>query len=381
MKYLTKEWYEQCQLAGTPPFDKSLEDYVRKVQETYRCEYEKMFPCPPDFMKTINKLHDCNIVSANMVGNDYTIITANGEQGFDGYTQIILKNAILKKKDFENQKLGWCYEELYPTERGYELHVLMFEYGSDNMYDLIVECEDIETMNSIKDISPMKTKIIQAIDENRAAIIACGEYILQNPELGYKEFKTAKRVQEEFEKLGIPFQAELAVTGVKGVLGNPDADITVCVIGEMDAVKCFDHPFADPETGAAHTCGHNVQIANMIGAAYGIAKSGMLEEVNGRVVFFAVPAEEFAELDYRQHLVDSGKITYMAGKHELVEIGAFDDVDIAMMIHAHAQTPTPKIKPPMVPSTVFLGLMVGQSLCFPKSLPEKYAMLSVIQAT
>ena len=189
----------------------------------------------------------------------------------------------------------------------------------------------------------MKDRIIKAIDENRDAIFACGEYVLNNPELGYKEFKTAKRVQEEFEKLGIPFEAELAVTGVKGVLGNPDADITVCIIGEMDAVKCFDHPFADKETSAAHTCGHNIQIANLIGAAYGIAKSGVLDEINGRVVFFAVPAEEFAELDYRSHLVDTGKITYMAGKHELIHIGAFDDVDIAMMIHAHAQTPKPKM--------------------------------------
>ena len=189
----------------------------------------------------------------------------------------------------------------------------------------------------------MKNKIIRAIDESREEILACGEYILKNPELGYKEFKTSARVQEEFEKLGIPFTAELAVTGVKGVLGDPNADITVCVIGEMDAVKCYDHPFADPETGAAHTCGHNVQIANMIGTAYGLAKSGVLDEIGGRVVFFAVPAEEFAELDYRQHLVDSGRITYMAGKHELIELGAFDDVDVAMMIHSHALTPTPQI--------------------------------------
>lgn len=184
----------------------------------------------------------------------------------------------------------------------------------------------------------MKNKIIRAIEENREAIFAVGEYVLNNPELGFKEFKTSEFIKAQFEKLGIPFEAELAVTGVKGVLGNPDADVTICIIGEMDAVKCYDYPMSDPETGAAHTCGHHVQIANMIGAAYGIAKSGMLDEINGRVVFFAVPAEEFVELDYRQHLVDSGKLTYMVGKHELIHIGAFDDVDMAMMLHSHAPT-------------------------------------------
>lgn len=188
----------------------------------------------------------------------------------------------------------------------------------------------------------MKQKIFDAIDKSREEIIACGEYILNNPELGYKEFKTSARVKEEFEKLGIPFEADLAITGVKGVIGKKDAKVNICIIGELDAVKCYDHPFADAQTGAAHACGHNVQIAAMIGAAYGIVKSGVLDELDGKITFFAVPAEEFVELDYRESLVKSGKITYMAGKQELIHIGAFDDVDMAMMIHSHALTPSVK---------------------------------------
>lgn len=186
----------------------------------------------------------------------------------------------------------------------------------------------------------MKNKIFKAIDENRDSIIACGEYILNNPEMGYKEFKTSQRVKEEFEKLGIPFEADLAITGVKGTVGKKDAKINVCIIGELDAVKCFEHPNADSETGAAHACGHNAQIAAMIGAAYGIVKSGVLDEIDGKITFFAVPAEEFIELEYREQLIKSGKITYMAGKQELIHIGAFDDIDMAMMIHSHALTPS-----------------------------------------
>ena len=59
----------------------------------------------------------------------------------------------------------------------------------------------------------MKDKILKAIDENRDEIISCGRYILNNPEYGYREFKTAQRVAEEFERLGIPFESGLAVTG------------------------------------------------------------------------------------------------------------------------------------------------------------------------
>ncbi|MBR5505416.1 MAG: amidohydrolase, partial [Clostridia bacterium] len=189
----------------------------------------------------------------------------------------------------------------------------------------------------------MKTKIIEAIDAHADDIINCGEYILHNPELGYKEFKTAQYVQKEFEKLGIPYRANLALTGVKGTVGNPDAEFNIAIIGELDAVKCYEHPFADPETGAAHACGHNGQIAAMIGAAYGIVKSGVLERIDGKITFFAVPAEEFVELEYRERLVADGKITHMAGKQELIHLGEFDDIDMAMMIHSHALTPAPNV--------------------------------------
>ena len=50
--------------------------------------------------------------------------------------------------------------------------------------------------------------------------------------------------------------------------------------------------------------------------------------------FFAVPAEEFVEIEYRSELIRSGKISYMAGKPELVKLGHFDDVDMALMIHS-----------------------------------------------
>lgn len=189
----------------------------------------------------------------------------------------------------------------------------------------------------------MKNRILRAIEDNREAIIACGEYILNNPELGFKEYKTSDYIKNQFKKLGIPFKEKLAITGVMGVVGNPDADMNICVIGEMDAVKCYEHSYADPVSGAAHVCGHNVQIAQMIGTAYGIVKSGVLDECNCKITFLAVPAEEFVELDYRRHLVDEGAITYMSGKQEFIHLGIFDDIDIAMMIHAHALTPQPHL--------------------------------------
>ncbi len=189
----------------------------------------------------------------------------------------------------------------------------------------------------------MKQMILSAIDAHKEEIIACGEYILRHPELGFREENTAQYVKETFAKLGIPYREGLAVTGVMGTVGNPNAQVHICIIGEMDAIVCHGHPFADPITGAAHACGHNAQVAAMLGAAYGIVASGMLEIMNCKISFLAVPAEEFVELDYRKQLVEQGKLTYMSGKQELLHLGIFQDIDAAMMIHAHPETPEPRL--------------------------------------
>lgn len=187
----------------------------------------------------------------------------------------------------------------------------------------------------------MKNKIIDAIDNARDEIIHIGEYVLNNAEMGYKEYKTSEVVKKEFEKLGIQYRDKLALTGVKGELCGKSDGVNICIIGEMDAVKCYGHPNADPKTGAAHACGHNAQIASMLGAAIGIAKSGVMDKLAGKVTFFAVPAEEFVELEWREQLKKDGKIEYFGGKQELIRLGEFDDIDMAMMVHSQAGVEKP----------------------------------------
>lgn len=182
-------------------------------------------------------------------------------------------------------------------------------------------------------LQEIKDKLIDAIDAHREEIISVGQRVLKHPELGYKEEKTSELVRRKFDELGIPYQYPLAVTGVKAGLAGRESNCNVCIIGEMDAIKCAGSPIADSHD-VAHACGHNGQIAAMLGAALALSKSGVMEELDGNVTFMAVPAEEFIELDYRKKLREAGKIRYYGGKQELIASGAFDDVDMAMMLHA-----------------------------------------------
>ena len=182
----------------------------------------------------------------------------------------------------------------------------------------------------------LKQIVDERIEAERDALFALGDEILHEPELGFKEHATSGRVQQWFNRLGLPFRAGLAVTGVKAVLDTGRPGPTLCFMGELDAIVVPGHPQANPHSHAAHACGHNAQIAGLVAAAVGLTDDRVLSKLSGRIVFFAVPAEEFVELSYRRQLIDDGVVEFIGGKPELIRLGEFDDVDLAMMIHTSA---------------------------------------------
>ncbi|HHW98310.1 MAG TPA: amidohydrolase, partial [Firmicutes bacterium] len=180
----------------------------------------------------------------------------------------------------------------------------------------------------------MKERLCAAIDARRDEIIAIGTKIFEKPELGYKEEFAASVVQDTFKALGLEYRSGLALTGVRAEMQGRDSKVKVAVLGELDAVVCPEHPHADPLTGAAHSCGHNAQVAGMLGVAMALKDTGIMAELDGDVAFMAVPAEEFVELEYRNKLRNEGKIKFLGGKQELIALGEFDDVDVTMMFHS-----------------------------------------------
>lgn len=104
-----------------------------------------------------------------------------------------------------------------------------------------------------------------------AKVEALAQDIEREPELGFKETKTAAKVTAFLQQLGLAPQTGLALTGVKARVESGRPGPTVAVLGELDAIGCPDSCKADPLTGAAHACGHNLQVATMAAVACGIA--------------------------------------------------------------------------------------------------------------
>ena len=155
----------------------------------------------------------------------------------------------------------------------------------------------------------LKKAASSTIDESTEELKTIGEKIWSSPELCYKEHKAHDLLTDFLEKKG--FSVERSYTGIETAFratfgsGRPN----VCVICEYDAL---------PEIG--HACGHNL-IAEA-GVAAGLGLKAALESSNapkGRLTVMGTPAEEGG-----------------GGKEYLIQNGAFEDVDIAMMVH-----PTP----------------------------------------
>lgn len=180
----------------------------------------------------------------------------------------------------------------------------------------------------------LKQIALENIEKNRDRIIAVGDSIFNEPELGYKEVKTAAKVTEVFDSLHVKYRDKVALTGVIGTLKGRSSGKNIAVMGELDAVVSPQHKCADPVTGAAHACGHNCQIASMLGVAYALADTGIMEELDGDVTLMAVPAEEFVEIEYRKGLIDEGKVKFIGGKQEFIYLGEFDNTDIMIMQHS-----------------------------------------------
>lgn len=170
-----------------------------------------------------------------------------------------------------------------------------------------------------------------AVERCRDRVLALSEDLQHHPETGFREHRSAAAVADWFTGLGLPFETGLSRTGVKARMTGRSAGPTVAVLGELDALVLPGHPLADPLTGAAHACGHHAQIASMAGAA--VALAAVREHLDGDAVFFAVPAEETAELDWRRERIEAGELRHLTGKADLIARGAFDDVDMAMLCH------------------------------------------------
>jgi len=182
-------------------------------------------------------------------------------------------------------------------------------------------------------------RIQEAVSRFEEETVAFREHIHEFPELGNREFETARMVAEHLRELGFDdVREKVAHTGVVGVLKGGKPGAVVAVRADMDALPVTedtDLPFASTartvyngqEVGVMHACGHDIHTAVQYGVASGLA--GMRDDIPGTVLFIFQPAEE-------------GPPPGEEGGAELMlEEGAFDDPRPQAVFGLHALSGLP----------------------------------------
>lgn len=171
-----------------------------------------------------------------------------------------------------------------------------------------------------------------------AQFLALAEDIYYHPELGYKEQRTSGIVAQflaEHDPHSADKITKFAHTGIRYDLSNdPSKPRKLAFIAELDAVYSPSHMHADPNTGAAHNCGHYSQTVIALRLIKSLLASQVYRNWDYNLSFVFVPAEEYLDLDYRQSLKDQGLIEHFGGKPEAMRLGIFDDFDAGVCIHS-----------------------------------------------
>ncbi len=173
-------------------------------------------------------------------------------------------------------------------------------------------------------------------------VIAWRRDIHEHPELGNREFRTAKLVADHLRQLGLDVKTEVAHTGVVGILRGKKDEPVVALRADMDALpvkELVDLPFASKvktiyngkEVYVMHACGHDAHTAILMGVAEVLA--AVRDQISGTVKFIFQPSEDGrpesedggAGLMIREGVLENPKPDAIFGLH----VGPFENGAIA----------------------------------------------------
>ena len=173
-------------------------------------------------------------------------------------------------------------------------------------------------MDSLK----IKNEISSYVDSRIEDLWSLSNYLYENPELGYQEYKSSAKLEEVLEKEG--FKVEKGAGGVETAFVatysvNEKKRPRIDILCEYDAL---DLGVGVPkEHRIAHACGHNIIATTGVGA--GIAMKMVLDKYDlpGEIRVVGTPAEEGG-----------------GGKIVMQKNGVFDNTDAMILLHPTSGT-------------------------------------------
>jgi amidohydrolase len=159
-------------------------------------------------------------------------------------------------------------------------------------------------------------------------VIGLRRHLHQNPELSFKEFKTAEFVWNQLDAIGIADKQKLAATGIVALIKGRNADKkTVALRADMDAlpiIEANEVPYKSQNIGVMHACGHDAHTASLLGAARILNE--LKNEFEGTIKLIFQPGEEKlpggASLMIKEGVLQNPAPSEIIGQHVMPLIDA-----------------------------------------------------------
>ena len=242
-------------------------------------------------------------------------------------------------------------------------------------------------MNAPDRTFPFDKAVLAAAERLESEVIAWRRDLHAHPELGNREFRTAKIVAEHLRSLGIEVRDQVAYTGVIGILKGGLPGPVVALRADMDALPVteeVDVPFKSTvrtqwsgmECGVMHACGHDAHTSILMGVA--AVLGGIRAQMPGTVKFIFQPAEESppegerggARLMIEEGCLEAPKVgaifgLHVTSNHHTGKIGyragpmmaSSDELRVFVRgSQTHAAMPWRGIDPIVVGSQIVMGL-------------------------
>ncbi|MFY9330145.1 MAG: amidohydrolase [Candidatus Nanopelagicales bacterium] len=126
-------------------------------------------------------------------------------------------------------------------------------------------------------------------------VIAFRRRLHSYPELSREEFATTEAIVERLLVAGLSPQVLAGGTGVVCDVAGKDADRTVALRADIDALAMSDltdAPYQSRVPGVSHACGHDVHTAVLLGAGLVLQELAKRDLLEHRVRLIFEPAEE-----------------------------------------------------------------------------------------
>ncbi len=170
------------------------------------------------------------------------------------------------------------------------------------------------------------------LEQHREEIFSWGQLFFRTAELGFQEYSTSAHITALLDQWQIPYEKNIAMTGVCARLGTEGYHIAF--VSDMDALP------RQSGIGNVHSCGHSIQTVLALSMLKVLKETGLPEKTGCRISFFFTPAEEFIDFAFRDELIAQSKLQYRSGKQNMIAQGYFDDVDCVLSAHANGEKDT-----------------------------------------